>query len=223
VPSETPGAIERFVDGHSAKELHNPESVLEAIKRVRICDPACGSGAYLLGMLQELLALRTCLFAEHRIGPDDVYKRKLAIIQDNLYGVDIDQFAVNIARLRLWLSLIVDYTGATPPPLPNLDFKIERGDSLTAPAPRGTRQLELGGSLLPDYLEAKNRFADAHSEEKRALRIEIAALQRDIAVWVHRGVTAIDGFDWGVAFAEVFSDGGFDIVLANPTPCAMKR
>jgi len=86
VPSESPEAIERFVDEHSAAELRNPEQVLDAIKRVRICDPACGSGAYLLGMLQELLALRTCLFAAHRIGPEDVYNRKLEIIQDNLYG-----------------------------------------------------------------------------------------------------------------------------------------
>ncbi len=60
----------------------------------------------------------------------------MEIIQNNLYGVDIDLFAVNIAKLRLWLSLAVDFEGKTPPPLPNLDFKIERGDSLTAPDPQ---------------------------------------------------------------------------------------
>ena len=53
------------------------------------------------------------------------YQRKLEIIQNNLYGVDIDPFAINIARLRLWLSLAVDFAGDRPEPLPNLDFKIE--------------------------------------------------------------------------------------------------
>ena len=63
----------------------------------------------------------------------------MGLIQNNLYGVDIDPFAVNVAMLRLWLSLIVDYREADPknlPPLPNLDFKIERGDSLIAPNPQ---------------------------------------------------------------------------------------
>src|SRR5438874_9626439 len=68
--------------------------------------------------------------------PGTVYKRKLEIIQNNLYGVDIDLFAVNIAKLRLWLSLAVDFNGPQPPPLPNLDFKIECGDSLMAPDPQ---------------------------------------------------------------------------------------
>nr|MBA3425646.1 hypothetical protein [Rubrobacter sp.] len=69
--------------------------------------------------------------------------RKLEIIQKNLYGVDLDPFAVNIARLRLWLSLVVEFEGEKdqkPPPLPNLDFKIEAGDSLTAPTPPAARR-----------------------------------------------------------------------------------
>src|SRR6185295_9476583 len=60
----------------------------------------------------------------------DIYNEKLDIIQRNLYGVDSDPIAVGIARLRLWLSLIVDFDGLNPPPLPNLDYKIMIGDSL---------------------------------------------------------------------------------------------
>jgi hypothetical protein len=86
-------------------------------------------------MLHELLDLRQALFAARHLDPVTAYQRKLEIIQHNLYGVDLDPFAVNIARLRLWLSLIVEYEGANPPPLPNLDFKIEVGDSLSAPGP----------------------------------------------------------------------------------------
>ena len=82
----------------------------------RVVDPACGSGAYLLGMMQELLALRDALFNETDApDPRDEYDRKLHIIGSNLYGVDKDEFAVNIAQLRLWLSLAIEYEGGSPP------------------------------------------------------------------------------------------------------------
>ena len=86
-------------------------------------DPACGSGAYLLGMMQELVELQTALF-NVGVTPKGLYDLKMHVIQRNLYGVDIDDFAVNIAMLRLWLSLAIEYEGFdVPPPLPNLDFK----------------------------------------------------------------------------------------------------
>jgi len=132
LPGEALAAVEQFVDEHDPQGLHNPEAVLDALRRVKVCDPACGSGAYLLGMLHKLLDLRTCLFATRQLDSISVYERKLEIIQNNVYGVDIDPFATNIARLRLWLSLVVDFEGAKPLPLPNLDFKIEAGDSLNA-------------------------------------------------------------------------------------------
>lgn len=92
-------AIDRFVDEHDPSGFSDAEAVLEALRRVRACDPACGSGAYLLGMLHELLDLRACLFANKNVDAISAYERKLEIIQRNLYGVDIDPFAVNIARL----------------------------------------------------------------------------------------------------------------------------
>jgi hypothetical protein len=64
-PGESPQAIEAFVEEHNADALRNAEAVLEALRRVRTCDPACGSGAYLLGMLHELLDLRS----QRRRGP----------------------------------------------------------------------------------------------------------------------------------------------------------
>ncbi len=129
-------AVARFVDDGDPAQLPDPEAVLNALRAVKVCDPACGSGAYLLGMMHELLRLREALFATKGLDAVTVYRRKLEIIQNNLYGVDIDLFAVNIAKLRLWLSLAVEFEGANPPPLPNLDFKIECGDSLSAPNPQ---------------------------------------------------------------------------------------
>ena len=125
-------AVRDFVDDGDPVNLADPEAVLNALRSIKVCDPACGSGAYLLGMMQELLRLRGAIFATKGLDAVTVYCRKLEIIQSNLFGVDIAPFAVNIAKLRLWLSLAIDFQGTKPPPLPNLDFKVECGDSLTA-------------------------------------------------------------------------------------------
>jgi TaqI-like C-terminal specificity domain/Eco57I restriction-modification methylase len=90
---------------------------------LRICDPAIGSGAFPIGLLQEIywtkLAINSGL---------DRAKAKRNIIQNSIYGVDIDAGAVEIARLRFWLALIVEEKN--PVPLPNLDYKIMQGNSL---------------------------------------------------------------------------------------------
>ena len=216
LPHETPAVIASFVDARGASDLRDPEAALAALKQVRVCDPACGSGAYLLGMLQELLALRTGLFTARNVDSVTTYERKLAIIQANLYGVDLDPFAVNIARLRLWLSLVVDYEGTQPPPLPNLDYKVETGDSLAAPDPSGGLQPDMfRRQQIADYFDLKDRYLRAHGSAKLTLRAAVTAKEQELAAWAHpKGGVA--GFDWAVGFAEVFVAGGFDIVVANP-------
>ncbi len=216
LPTESPEVIARFVDERGASDLRNPEAALAALTQVRVCDPACGSGAYLLGMLQELLALRTGLFTARKVDAVTTYERKLAIIQANLYGVDLDPFAVNIARLRLWLSLVVEYEGEHPPPLPNLDYKVETGDSLAAPDPSGGVQPDMfRRQQIADYFDLKDRYLRSHGTAKLTLRAEVTAKEQEIAAWAHpKG--GVQGFDWAVGFAEVFVAGGFDIVVANP-------
>ncbi|MDM7461639.1 MAG: N-6 DNA methylase [bacterium] len=216
-------ALAQFVDASDASHLKDPERVLDALRRVRVCDPACGSGAYLLGMLHELLELRAALFDQKRLDNATLYQRKLEIIQSNLYGVDIDPCAVEIARLRLWLSLVVDDTrNPLDDPdadvaLPNLDFKIEVGDSLLAPDPQGGAQPDMfRQQQISDYEQLKAKYLRAHSDEqKRMLRQEIEQRRQEIRQWAHPSGD-IEGFDWRVEFAEVFKDGGFDIVVANP-------
>ena len=159
------GAVARFVDDGDPTGLPDPEAVLNALRRVRVCDPACGSGAYLLGMMQELLRLRETLFATRGLDAVNVYKRKLEIIEKNLYGVDKDVFAVNIAKLRLWLSLAVDFEGEKPPPLPNLDFKIECGDSVTGPNPQDAP--DMFRKLL---VQSADRLADLKGQFLENLR-----------------------------------------------------
>jgi hypothetical protein len=210
---ERPDALMRFVDSHNPAGLHNAEAALEALRRVRVCDPACGSGAYLLGMLHELMDLRTCLFSAGSLDAISAYERKLNIIEKNLYGVDCDPFAVNIARLRLWLSLSVEFEGDDPPPLPNLKFEIDQGDSLTIP-PHGL-QSSLRDTDIAQYAEVKGRYIRAHGDEKKRLEAAIVSLRSSLATWLHRE-SAHDGFDWQVRFADVFLSGGFDIIVANP-------
>lgn len=198
--------------------------MLEKLQKVRICDPACGSGAYLLGMLHELNELTHLLDtrAEQETAQDE-YHRKLKIVQNNLYGVDIDPFAVNIARLRLWLTLAVEYAGNIPEPLPNLDFKIEVGDSLVSPDPSGGLQPDIfREAKIKRYVSLKEQHLMAHGPEKISLFNEVQELRSEIATWAQADSQSLE-FTWDVDFAEIFfgsedrqQECGFDIVIANP-------
>ncbi len=99
------------------------KQIEELLDKVKICDPAIGSGAFPMGMLHEIFKAKLALDLTL-----DRAKAKKDIIQNSIYGVDIEKGAVDIARLRFWLSLVVDED--EPQPLPNLDFKIMQGNSL---------------------------------------------------------------------------------------------
>ena len=120
--------IRKFVlspeDGVADIPENKKEKLLTALEEVKICDPAIGSGAFPMGLLNELLHCREVLSGEHY----DRAEIKKSIIHNNIYGVDIDKGAIDIARLRFWLSIVVDEE--TPSPLPNLDYKIMQGNSL---------------------------------------------------------------------------------------------
>ena len=226
----TSEAIAKFVDAQETGGIQVAQArrIADALAQVTVVDPACGSGAYLLGMMQELIELQTALY-NAGVDAKALYDLKLEIIQRNLYGVDIDEFAVNIAMLRMWLSLTIDYEGHNPEPLPNLDFKVVCGDSLLGPDPSTglserndeTSQIAMGreparmeklDNLKSQFLRAtsstdKNRLRTEVDEIKTALREDLgdASLVREGAV------------DWRVEFAEVFAQRrGFDIAIANP-------
>ena len=118
--------IRQFVMKHDAESLGNLKNDIDQkLRDVKICDPAIGSGAFPMGLLRELFFCRSAIEANI---VENAAKIKLQIIQNNIYGVDIEQGAVEIARLRFWLSIIVDEP--SPTTLPNLDYKIMRGNSL---------------------------------------------------------------------------------------------
>ncbi|WP_313254886.1 Eco57I restriction-modification methylase domain-containing protein [Empedobacter sp.] len=119
-------------------DLDKVEAIAQALHIVKICDPAIGSGAFPMGILNEIFKIVDDLY---HLQPDAVAPIwninseiwepsviKKSIIQKSIYGVDLESGAVDIARLRFWLALIVDES--EPLPLPNLDYKIMQGNSL---------------------------------------------------------------------------------------------
>ena len=152
-------AVRQFVEQHELPEELEPyREVLDtALRNVKICDPAIGSGAFPMGLLNELWRCREALevirssplergTAKPRgmsqkpaPGTDGVGNRRAAlkkeIIENNIYGVDIEKGAIDIARLRFWLSIVVDAEwnvnpDSGPEPLPNFDYKFMQGNSL---------------------------------------------------------------------------------------------
>lgn len=107
----------------------NPKAkaILPHLATLKILDPACGSGSFPMGMLHEILTLQDKLDDKQNTS---LYERKLKILQNNIYGIDLQPMATEIARLRCFLSLICDAPSENITPLPNLDFKFISANSL---------------------------------------------------------------------------------------------
>jgi hypothetical protein len=219
-------AIAAFVEHKdtSGLTISTAPQIGAALARVTVVDPACGSGAYLLGMMQELVELMTALYsAQLSHEAKDLYNLKLRIIQRNLYGADIDQFAVNIAMLRLWLSLAIEYDGPIGDlkPLPNLDFKIVCGDSLLGPDPSpenyGTLFRHRIHQLAGQLAALKDRHMRATGQEKTNLTKDIEGMKAQLREALAESAAPEGVVDWRVEFADVFDQQwGFDVVIANP-------
>ena len=218
--------------------------LLAALEDVKICDPAIGSGAFPMGLLNELLHCREVLSGEHY----DRAEIKKNIIQNNIYGVDIEKGAVDIARLRFWLSIVVDEE--TPSPLPNLDYKIMQGNSLIESF-MGVDLSKL--TYEKEYKKDKGEIS-LFDDEKNRLQKTVShllfsyycctdhdrkmTLQQEISDTINKQLkaqaydsTILDKlktinlaennnfFLWHTWFSDVFNRNdkeGFDIVIGNP-------
>lgn len=126
-------AIDELIKEKKVNEVLQNKAVASAVyallQEVKVCDPAIGSGAFPMGVLNVLYHARLLLYGftkpTQEFSPAEV---KREIIQNNIYGVDIEKGAIDIARLRFWLSIVVD--SEQPEALPNFDYKFMQGNSL---------------------------------------------------------------------------------------------
>lgn len=180
----------------------------DKLQNITVCDPAVGSGAFPVGMMTEIIRARTALtpyFNDVRERTPYFFKRHA--IQNCLYGVDIDAGAVEIAKLRLWLSLVVDEEDVKQiKPLPNLDYKIAAGNSLL-----GVEKNLFNNELFIQLEKLKPQYFDETAATEKAL------LKRQIDDIIHQLTNGKETFDFEIYFSEVFhGNGGFDVVIANP-------
>jgi type I restriction-modification system DNA methylase subunit len=175
---------------------------------IAICDPAIGSGAFPVGMMQEIVRARSALTPYFiHVHDRTAYHFKRHAIQNCLYGVDIDSGAVEIAKLRLWLSLVVDEEDMKQiKPLPNLDYKVVTGNSLI-----GVEKDLFNLNLFRRLEELKPRYFDATDRKQKK------QIKHDIDNLIHKLTRGKEAFDFEIFFSEVFhKKGGFDVVIGNP-------
>lgn len=226
-----------YVDGFSDAEKNR---IYDYLDKVRICDPAIGSGAFPMGLLNQLVRCEEALLGEKEDGHEGRAGLKKSIIKNNIYGVDIEKGAIDIARLRFWLSIVVDEEDAEP--LPNLDYKIMQGNSLieSYKSVNLSHLTELGedvGSIFGAQIantqvrlkeKLDEYYGSTDHSQKKSIQQEISDLiQEQIdAKGIDLDLSEIDVsgntefFLWHTWFADVFStdgaEGGFDIVIGNP-------
>ena len=206
----------------------------QKLTEIRICDPAIGSGAFPVGLLHELVTAHLVLkphlskiymkkkldgfgfkFHESIHESRYVYRLKRQIIQESIYGVDIDASAIDIARLRLWLSLVVDEDDLDPiETLPNLDYKIVCGNSLIGLPDNAMKDLKIEAEL--DVL--KEEFYSITDELKRKQsRKTINKKIRQLLDSAQQFAGYKIDFEYKLYFSEVWREkGGFDVVIGNP-------
>jgi len=136
IPGVTEDRFRELLNSDSPSDLTDSQkdAVMKAIRNCRILDPACGSGAFPMGLLQNLVRILEKL---DPVGSfKDLYLRKLHLIQNCIYGVDIQPIAVQISKLRCFISLLADSevdeqaTNRGIEPLPNLEMHFVAANSL---------------------------------------------------------------------------------------------
>ncbi|SFR38572.1 hypothetical protein SAMN04487947_0748 [Halogeometricum rufum] len=257
------GAVAQIGAIDSIQREHIETLYFEHLQEGRVIDPAVGSGAFLLAAQDVLLdiylscleyfealpafertpAIEEALEEVEDSGSKTLYAKR-EIVLNNLYGVDIDDGAVEICKLRLWLSMVADIENDPDEvePLPNIDFNIRQGNSLlgfTDELPASSD----GETTLGDYtvlqkfdeiIEAVNNHRSATTSSDAANWRRIAEqrmtryrseLDEDLAKRLRgagvKEVTAemlqeFDCFHWVVEFPEAMADNGFDVIIGNP-------
>lgn len=243
--------------------IDEKEKIINALEKIKILDPACGSGAFPIGALQKIV------FILQQTDPDGQlwfkkqikntspeikriverefahknfdYLRKLGIIRENIYGIDIQPIATEISRLRCFLTLVVDeriqedLENRGIEPLPNLDFKFVTANTLIGlPGSQSTNQIGLyeDNAGIGELKDLRDLFFNASGTEREQLKLRFvqaqnrmfqrlisegrvghADLTTKLTTWDPFSHKSSSWFDseWMFGIKE-----GFDIVIANP-------
>ncbi len=239
------------------------EDLVDAIEKVKILDPACGSGAYPIGALQKIVFIlqqtdpdgQTWFHKQIQNTSPEIkrvmerefshknfdYIRKLGIIRENIYGIDIQPIATEISRLRCFLTLVVDeriddtQENRGIEPLPNLDFKFVTANSLIG-LPTSDKRNQMGlfedTEGINELREIRDMFFNASGTEREMLKLKFMQSQKNmlqrlisenrrghadlttmLTTWDPFSHNASSWFDpeWMFGIKD-----GFDIVIANP-------
>ena len=172
----TPQDLVEDVTGHALGSLPDAGDRIDALRRIKVLDPACGSGAFLVHMLERIAALRK----EHGESGSiaDIRRR---VLTSSIFGVDLNPMAVWLCELRLWLSIVIESDDADPmriAPLPNLDRHIRVGDSLAGGA-FDDRGAPASGRKI---VGLRARYTRAVGPRKRTLARALDRVERSAAL-----------------------------------------
>ena len=206
----TPEYIVRYIVENTIGKL-TKDKTPEEISKMRFADIACGSGSFLLGAYDSLLRYHANYYNKN---PKEATQRdcierdgalilslhkKREILLNNIYGVDIDQQAVEVSQLSLYLKLLENETlGSTAASL-----RAESGETVLPPL---NKNIQCGNSLVgPDFYEGVQEEIILYENKKEEVR-------------------EINSFDWNARFSEIMKDGahstgsgqGFDAIIGNP-------
>lgn len=239
------------------------QAVVDALDKYKVLDPACGSGAFPMGMLHRIVDILKLVDANNEKWVElklnnvdkaqkaefkkvltshlDDYGRKLGIIRDSIYGIDIQPLAVQITKLRFFISLLIDQkTNKGITPMPNIETKIICADSL-----KNIKADLFSKDAVERLIEARTRYyqPDITQKERQAISDEIIDVL-DVAFpsfsfqitgkriagqnkelirhWFTHGTIAAPFFNMDFFYPELTETGGFDCVIGNPPYGGMK-
>ena len=233
------------------------QAIVHALDKFKMLDPACGSGAFPMGMLHRMVDLlklvdvKNELWIELKLKNVDIeqraefknvltthlddYGRKLGIIRDSIYGIDIQPLAVQITKLRFFISLLIDQKtekGITP--MPNIETKIICADSL-----KNIQANLFSTDAIDKLTDARTRYyqPDISQDERQCIADEIVTILDEafptfafqitgkhisgqnkvlLKEWFTHSTIAAPFFNMDFFFPELMSSGGFDCVIGNP-------
>lgn len=233
------------------------KAIVEALDKYKILDPACGSGAFPMGMLHRMVDLLKLVDGKNEKWVDlklknvdkaqrtefkkvltlhlDDYGRKLGIIRDSIYGIDIQPLAVQITKLRFFISLLIDQkTAKGITPMPNIETKIICADSL-----KNIQADLFSTDAIDKLIDARTRYyqPEIASKERQLIASEIVTVldkafpsfafqitgkritgqnKELLRHWFTHGTLAAPFFNMDFFYPELSGTGGFDCIIGNP-------